>query len=148
MAAQEYFERIRENVIEIERSKGMLDVLMQSEDVSAQSYDCRTSGGEVDAMDKVDRRIDFESRLKERIGELEGELDDATDVLYGKSGRGGLAKLKGNRYADVLCMAYLQAMTWHETADVMRCSQKWCRELASAAFVFVDEFGLSKLREI
>lgn len=146
MRAQEYFEQVRDAVLEIERSKDVLARLKAVEGAKAQSYAQGFSGGGADAADRVNRRIEFEQRLQRRIDEASNALDETTELLYGKDGRGGVASLKGNRYADVLCMAYLQAMPWKEVADVMRCSVKWCHELSAAAFVFIDEVGFARCK--
>lgn len=146
MRAQEYFEQIRETVVEIERSKEMLERLMAHEGVKVQQYAQQFSGGNTDAMDRINRRIEFEQRLQRRIEEASSMLDDATALLYGADDHGGLAKLKGNRYADVLCMFYLYAMPWNEVAEVMRCSDKWCRELSAAAFAYIDAVGFARIR--
>lgn len=146
MRAQEYFEQIRDTVNEIERSKEMLERLLATEGAKVQRYGEQQGAGGSDAMDKINRRIEFEQRLQRRIDEASAMLDEATALLYGDDDHGGLAKLKGNRYADVLCMAYLQAMPWREVAEVMRCSDKWCRELSAAAFAYIDAAGFAKLR--
>ena len=80
--------------------------------------------------------------------EDQAEVDEACVLLYGADNRGGLAKLKGNRYADALCMAYLQAMPWDEIADVMQCSRQWCRELCNVGFRYIDEVGFAALKDI
>lgn len=146
MSAREYFEQIRATVVEIERSEDMLEKLAASEGVMVQQYGGQPGAGGGDAMDRINRRIEFEERLQRRIEELSTMLDEATALLYGEDDHGGLAKLKGNRYADVLCMAYLQAMPWGEVAEVMRCSAKWCRELSGAAFAYIDAVGFARLR--
>lgn len=146
MRAQEYFEQIRDTVNEIERSKEMLERLLATEGAKVQRYGEQQGAGGSDAMDKINRRIEFERRLQRRIDEASAMLDEATALLYGDDDHGGLAKLKGNRYADVLCMAYLQAMPWREVAEVMRCSDKWCRELSASAFAYIDAAGFAKLR--
>ncbi len=68
-------------------------------------------------------------------------------MLYGNDNHGGLAKLKGNRYADAVCMGYCQAMPWADVAVVMQCSPKWCRELCNAAFRYIDAVGVAWLKE-
>lgn len=146
MRAQEYFEGIRETVVEIERSKEMLARLMASEGAKVQRDGEQQGSGSSDAMDRINRRIEFERRLQRRIDEASNMLDEATELLYGEDDHGGLAKMKGNRYADVLCMAYLQGMPWKEVAEVMRCSVKWCRELSGAAFAYIDSVGFAHLR--
>lgn len=146
MSAQEYFEQIRQNVVEIERSKEMLERLLAAEGAKVQRYGEQQGNGNSDAMDRINRRIEFECRLQRRIDEASVMLDEATVLLYGADDHGGLAKLKGNRYADVLCMAYLQAMAWKEVAEVMRCSVAWCHELSNASFIYIDQVGFARLR--
>lgn len=96
MRAQEYFEGIRETVVEIERSKEMLERLKASEGAKVQRYGEQQGNGNSDAMDRVNRRIEFEQRLQRRINEASEMLDEATMLLYGDDDHGGLAKLKGN----------------------------------------------------
>lgn len=146
MRAQEYFEQVREAVLEIERSKEMLARMIAAEGAKVQRYGEQQGNGNSDAMDRVNRRIEFEQRLQRRIDEASTMLDEATALLYGEDDHGGIAKLKGNRYADVLCMAYCQAMPWREVAEVMRCSPKWCHELSNAAFEYIDVVGFARLR--
>lgn len=146
MRAQEYFEQVRETVLEIERSKEMLARLMSAAGVKAQRYEQTFSCGNSDGTEKINRRIEFEQRLQRRIDEASNLLDEAATVLYGNDDHGGIAKLKGNRYADVLCMAYCQAMPWAEVAEVMRCSIKWCHELSNAAFTYIDAVGFARCK--
>ena len=105
MDAKEYFERIRDEVASIEHAKEMLARLKAREGAKAQSYSAGGGGGGSDPMDAINGRIDFEGRLERRIADSQAEVDEACVLLYGADNRGGLAKLKGNRYADALCMA-------------------------------------------
>lgn len=148
MDAKEYFERIRDEVASIEHAKEMLARLKAREGAKAQSYSTGGGGGGSDPMDAINGRIDFEGRLERRIADIQAEVDEACVLLYGADNRGGLAKLKGNRYADALCMAYLQAMQWDEIADVMQCSRQWCRELCNTGFRYIDEVGFAALKDI
>lgn len=99
-------------------------------------------------MDAINARIDLEGKLEQRIACIETDIDEACAVLYGADNHGGLAKLKGNRYADAVCMAYCQAMPWDEIAEVMQCSRQWCRELCNAAFRYIDAVGFGRLKDI
>lgn len=147
MRAKEYFEGIRDEVVKTEQARDMLERLKAKEGVKAQSYQGGSWHGDVsDPMDGVSRRIDFEGRLSQRIKDAEEAIDEALIVLYGADGRGGLSKLKGTRYADAICMAYLQAQEWAEIADIMRCSQQWCRELCNAGFSYIDRVGWAKVK--
>lgn len=148
MDAKEYFESIRDEVASIEHAKEMLARLKAREGAKALSYSASGGGGGSDPMDAINSRIDFEGRLERRIADSQAEVDEACVLLYGSDNRGGLAKLKGNRYADALCMAYLQSMPWDEIADVMQCSRQWCRELCNTGFRYIDEVGFAVLKDI
>lgn len=147
MKAKEYFEGIRAEVVKTDRAREMLERMKAREGAKAQSYQAGGGSGDVsDPMESISRRIDFEGRLKKRIADAEEAIDEACEVLYGADGRGGLAKLKGTRYADAICMGYLQAQEWAEIADIMQCSQQWCRELCRAGFAYIDRVGWAKLK--
>ena len=146
MRAQEYFEQVREAGLEIERSKETLARMLASEGAKVQRYGEQRGKGNSDAADRINRRIEFEQRLQRRIDELSNTLDEATVLLYGEDDHGGLAKLKGNRYADMLCMYYCQAMPWQEITEVMQCSRQWCYELSNVAFAYIDAVGFARLR--
>ena len=147
MKAKEYFEGIRAEVVETERAREMLERMKAQEGAKAQSYqEGGGSHGDSDPMESIVRRIDFEGRLQKRIDDAEEAIDEACEVLYGKDGRGGLAKLKGTRYADAICMAYCQAEPWSEIAEVMQCSQSWAHELCYAGFVYIDRVGWAHVK--
>ena len=147
MDAREFYESIRDEVSSIEKTREMLERLKAREGAKAQSYNATTGGGNADPMDAINSRIDLEGRLRQRIADSADSIDEACTVLYGRDNNGGLAKLKGNRYADAVCMAYCQAMPWADVADVMRCSPKWCRELCNTAFRHIDAVGMAWLKE-
>ena len=69
MRAQEYFEQVRSAVLEIGRSKEMLARMMEAEGAKVQRYGEQQGKGNSDAMDRVNRRIEFEQRLQRRINE-------------------------------------------------------------------------------
>lgn len=148
MRSKEYFEGIRSEVRKIEQTREMLEAMKCKEGAKAQGYQPSTGGSASgDPMDEIARRIDFEGRLQSRIEESAKEVDEACVLLYGADNRGGLAKLKGARYADAVCMLYLQDMPAAEVAEVMRCSAKWCRELCAAAFRYIDRVGMAYVKE-
>lgn len=147
MDAKEYFEAIREEVKAIEGTREMLARLRAKEGAKAQSYSGGGGGGYTDPMDAINGRIDLEGRFERRIADSSAAIDEACTVLYGSDNRGGLARQKGNRYADAICMGYCQAMPWTEVAAVMQCSPKWCRELCNAAFRYIDAVGMAWLKE-
>lgn len=125
----------------------MLARLKAREGAKTQSYVPGCNGAAADLMDSISSRIDFERRLAARIAESRSAVDEACAVLYGTDDHGGLAKFKGNRYADAVCMVYCQAMTWSDAAAVMQCSPKWCRELCNSAFAAIDSVGMAWFKE-
>lgn len=147
MRAREYFEGIRSEVVKTGRAREMLERMKAREGAKAQSLQAGGGGGNaIDPMESISRRIDFEGRLRKRIADAEAMINEACIVLYGTDGRGGLAKLKGTQYADAICMAYLQAEPWGEIADVMQCSQQWCRRLCDVGFAYIDSVGWAHLK--
>lgn len=95
MKAKEYFEGIPCRGGEDRQGAGNARTHEAREGAKAQSYHAGGgSGYAADPMDSIARRIDFEGRLEKRIAAAEEALDEACEVLYGKDGRGGLAKLK------------------------------------------------------
>lgn len=148
MRAQEYFTNVRKTVIDIERSRETLERMKASEDAHVQRYEQGSSNGDTDALDRINMRIEFEARLESRIDEAKVIIAEATEVLYGQDNHGGLAREKGSLYADVVNMAYVQAMTWREVAEIMTRSVSWCRELSNRAFSYIDVVGMYHLRTI
>lgn len=146
MLAREYFEGIRAERVKIAKTEEMLNRMKSREAAKAQSYEIGRGSGGMSISDAIDRRIDMEGRLKKRAANLKKDIDDALTVLYGKDNGGGLAKLKGSRYADAICMGYLQAQPWPEIADIMQCSQQWCHELCNAGFVYIDKVGWAHVK--
>lgn len=142
MKAKEYFEGIRAEVVKTEQAREMLECMRAKEGAKAQSYqESGGSGYSADASLAIIQRIDFEQRLEQRMADARREIDEACALLYGTDGRGGLAKLKGTRYADAICMGYLQAQPWSEIAEIMQGSVRWCHTLCDVGFAYIDEVG-------
>lgn len=146
MRAKEYFEGVRGQAVALARAQETLERMKAREGARTQSYQAGAGGEGADPMESVQRRIDFEHRLGDRIAAARAAVDEACEVLYGTDGRGGLAKLKGTRYADAICMAYCQAEPWNEIADALGSSPQWCRSLCRAGFVFIDRVGWAKVK--
>lgn len=142
MKAKDYFEGIRAEVVKTEKAREMLECMRAKEGAKAQSYQPSDGGGFcADASLAIIQRIDFENRLERRIADAREQIDEACEVLYGIDGRGGLAKLKGTRYADAICMGYLQAQPWADIAEIMQGSVRWCHTLCDVGFAYIDEVG-------
>ncbi len=147
MRAREYFESIRAEVVRLERSRSILERLRAREGARAQSYEISSGSAGGDPMDAVGSRMDMEGRMEARVSQAEAAIHEATAVLYGRDGRGGVAKLKGSRYADAVCLYYVQGSTWAEAAETMMCSRQWCRALAAEAFGYIDRVGWAEIKD-
>ena len=84
---------------------------------------------------------------------LTPELDRALHALYGKSGRGGLAKARTYTDADIICGYYLQGLSWKKVADEMctgydgKYPSQWCRSRAITSIGYMERVGLDALTE-
>lgn len=137
--ARDYFTSILDELRRLARIGQLVEELKSAEGVKAQSYDVIGSpGSSSDPTDRIDGRIDLEARYDTDLRALGMRVDLASIVLYGDDGRGGVAEAKGARYADPVCMRYLQGMGWREISDVMECTPRWCQELCSATFRWLD----------
>lgn len=147
MRAKEYFEGIRAEVVKTERARETLERMRAKEGAKAQSYQVSGGSGDgSDPMDEIARRIDLEGNLRKRMADTERAVDEACALLYGEDGRGGLSKLKGTRYADAICMGYLQAQPWSDIADIMHSSKRWCHTLCDVGFAYIDRVGFAAVK--
>ena len=111
------------------------------EGVRAQGYEPRVMvGGERDHMAHTDSRIDYESRMAERIEQDYRLLDMACAVLYGReSGKGGVDALMGSAVADCISFRYVDARPWSEVAALLgysRWSRRSLRDMCQRGFDF------------
>lgn len=115
-----------------------------------------TIGGSAqhDALEAIDHLIDSGTvaEYESAYALLTSKLDRATDVLYGSSGRGGLAKVRSYTDADILFCHYLQGMGWAEIADEIvkpdsECPRKWCQMRAMRALRYIDRVGMDALAD-
>lgn len=144
--AEDFFEAVREASREAERTRLTLLRMEAREGVRAQGYAERVSvGGERDRMAQTDSRIDYESRMAERIEEDYALLDMACAVLYGReSGKGGVDRLMGSAVADCISFRYVDARPWSEVAALMgysRWSRRSLRDLCQQGFDAIDSLG-------
>lgn len=153
MSARDWFESIRADVLDVVE----LEREIESECASAGPHGQSGSiggGGSHDSMRGIDRIVD--NQMRERLQHMKertnARIERASQVLYGKSDRGGLAAAKGSTDAAILCCYYLQAMEWTEIPaaigrqDVKR-PNGWCRQRAMRALEYIDRVGTKTLAE-
>ena len=154
MAALEWFESIRANVIEVRDLEREIESIETQSGPHGQNAGSVGSGGSHDSLRGIDHLVD--SRMREKLDQqrvaTNAEISRALEVLYGRSCRGGLAKAKSSTDADILCCYYLQGLKWTDIAgevareDVVR-PNGWCRTRALRALAYIDRVGIEPLAD-
>lgn len=154
MSAREWFETIRSNVVEMRDLEREIEGIETQSGPHGQSAGSIGGGGSHDSLRGIDHLVD--SRMREKLERQQtatnAEIERALEVLYGKSGRGGLARAKSSTDADILCCYYLQGMEWPDIAgqvsrgDVAR-PNGWCRTRAMRALAYIDRVGIAPLTD-
>ena len=152
MRARDWFESIRAGVIEVRRMEGDIESIEARMGPHGQSVGSVGGGGSHDGMRGVDRIVDagMRERLARQRSLTTPQIEMALRVLYGRDGRGGLARARSATDADILCCYYLQGMEWAAIAkdvarpDVAR-PNGWVRMRAMRALAFIDRMGYWKL---
>lgn len=151
MTSREYFDSLRSAVLELARMEDRLAALgISATSPKAQGQEPSARGSRSQPIE--DRLIDMEREVDVARSRLEPELDHATHVLYGRSGRGGVARECGSAGADAVCGYYLMGLTWAQVAsELMMPDSKdgahWCRNRASAALARMDSVGMARLAD-
>ncbi len=152
MAALEWFEAIPRLQKRVDDLQDRVASAYASAGPHGQQMGSIGGGGKHDALAGIDSLIDTNAvvELDRAKAELEQTLEQASDVLYGRSGHGGLAKASCSADADILCCHYLQGMGWAEIAkDIVKPDvgypDKWCRMRAVRACRKIDRIGMDDL---
>ena len=152
MGAREYFERIRDDGRDLARRRLRAQEMREQLGSHGQRYGSVGGGGSHDATGALTHVIAYEEEIeRDEVLHLI-EVGQATEILYGRSGRGGLAKRRGSVDADIICCHYLQGMTYAAIAeDVARPESDspvdWCRQRAHRALGYIDRVGVATLTD-
>lgn len=134
-SSRAWFEWVRSCSAYAARSKERLQELEAAEGPRAQTYEPVGHGGTSDPTAATDRRIDYEAERGRSEGEWYRAFDRAGELLYGP---GGVADGLGTGYAEVVDLYYVDALTWREVSERTRYSVRWCHEMATRAFEWLD----------
>ena len=152
MRARDWFECIRADVLEVAKMERRVEDLRSSCGPRSGTFggSATFTPPRVTAQDLL---VDAENRLDLRKKALKSDLDRACAVLYGRDGRGGIAKMRGTAAADSIHGYYLQGMSWPEVAsELVRPESKdaaqWCKRTAYRAIEYADETGLYTLMDL
>lgn len=152
MSARGWFESIRLDVKEAQELADEIEAEYARTGPHGQGGG--STGGSSDQMRGIDRIVDdcMRERLAKKQERVRHRISAATRVLYGKSGRGGLAKERGTVDADILCHYYLEGYEWTELPKLVDCKDVsrpngWCRLRAMRALAYVDRVGIHTLAD-
>ena len=152
--ARELFEAIRADVLEMAGLERSIEDIETQAGPHGQMTGSIGGSGAHDGMRGIDRLVDsgLREELERMRAKVNPEIERATDVLYGRSGRGGVARARSTADADILCGYYLQGMSWPQVAAAHADSDKtspniWCRMRAKRALEFIDRVGAPTLAD-
>lgn len=156
MAAFEWFESLAAEGERIEKIKQSLALLDSRIAPHSQGFEpMGHSGTGTDTMLGM-------ALVSAKLGELrqllplverkhEDRIEYATQVLYGKSGRGGVAKALGTDDADMLCYHYLQGESWASIGRRFEPDASnltvWCQRKAKQVCKQIDRIGMDALAD-
>lgn len=153
MRAQDWLLGIRLHVLEVAKMELRVEELGSRALPHGQRFDRVGHGGSGGGMDSTAlAMVAAAQELDHERAVLARETDQALAVLYGRSGRGGLASERTSADADVLCCYYLMGMGWEQTAtelcgDGERNSRQWCIMRAKRACEAIDRIGVARLAD-
>jgi len=150
MTAREYFDWIRADVLELAEMEDRVAALNELSRAPKAQGQGPSGCGSNRAEPMADRTIDAELELARMKAQVAPELDRACHVLYGRSGRGGVAKARSSADADCIFGYYLVGMSWREVADELvrpesKDAKHWCMMRAYRALEYMDRVGMSWL---
>lgn len=150
MSAHDLFEDTRALVLSVTELAQQVKALESAAEPHGQRLEGFIGSRSSDAMATVHALILAREKLERTTIELDARLDYGTSILYGASGRGGLAKARSSTDADCICGYYLQGMTWREVADELarpesKDAPQWCKRRAYRALRYIDKVGVYEL---
>ena len=148
MTARDWLESIRADVVELRELEYQVLEVETKLGPHGQRMGSIGGAGDPDKMRPVDRLMDsgLREKLEAQKAKVDRRVEHATRVLYGESGRGGVAGARGYLDADILCAYYLQGEEWPEIASMLASFNParpngWCRQRAMRALEFIERTG-------
>ena len=144
---------IRREVVEVARLEGRAEELEGRAGPCGMGTTSVSGGGKAELMTPADHAAQIRQEIDVRNARLTPRLDFACEVLYGRSGRGGLAQARSYTDADIITGYYLQGLTWPQVAKELtqdidsKWPAQWCRSRAMSSIVAMERIGLLKLAD-
>ena len=156
MGALDFFEGILTEGERIRRISEQLALLDSRISPHGQGFEPMGHGG--GGSDRMlahailsDKLGELRAQLPELERKHEAKLERATDVLYGKSGRGGLAKATCTDDAVMLLFHYCPGESWASIARRYEIEDanltRWCQRRAVKVCRVIDRIGMDALAE-
>lgn len=150
MSVRDWFDSIHDQVTAIAESEKAIRAMRLSIGSHGQSFGPISKGSITDQSAAILSIVTMENELDVMRARLAPELDRALAVLYGMSGRGGLAKLRDSTDADCICGYYLMGMSWSDIASELTPDEstdpaQWCKRRAYRALVYLERCDLDEL---
>lgn len=143
MRAREYFERVKSAAAARERICETLERMRSSAELHVQSYS--DAGGHASDAEPVVNLVAQEMMLEDFQRMYDAILDDASAVLFGIHGRGGVAKGCGEAEAVAIHTIYCELGDDAEAAKRCECTPDWARHLCERGFRWIDSQGFERL---
>ena len=150
LSAKDFFEGILADVARANELEAKVELARNAAGPHGQGEGA--GGGAHDALSGIDSLIDSgaERELERMRDGVNERISLALAMLYGRSGRGGLARSRGSTDADILCCRYLQGYGWSQIARMMGDESRpvdrhWCQTRASRALAWIDSQDVDML---
>lgn len=143
--ARDFFEGVKAAAEEVQDTERKLERMKVAEGLKAQSYELATAHSitDVNGTKAINTRIDFESRMAERIQDDLRLLNLADAVVYGNDCNSGLAALVGSSNADIVWLRYRKSMKWSAVASITGLTVRTCQLNSNTALDVLDAHGLA-----
>lgn len=153
VSALDWFETLGAARSEAERLERSIENARACAGPHSPAFAAMGGRGHADPLAGIDRLIDSKSveKLEMVRAAIARRETRAKHVLYGRSGRGGLARATSREDADILFLRYIKGMSWAAIAreyepETVNLSQ-WCKRRAQRACRQVDRIGADVLAD-
>lgn len=140
-SAADLFAAARSASRDIRRTEAMVDRMREECGMRSPRVDGSRCGEPWDSMGPVDRLMDYEALVRERMAADAALVKLARRILYGIGGDGGVAALLSPLHADAVCLRYLCSLSWERCGEALGYSQSHARRLVAEALDVVDAVG-------
>lgn len=131
MKAKQYLNQFKKINDDIDSQIEQIERLRaRAERCTAELTDEPMGGGTSDKTAVIDRRIDLEAKLSDKVIHLYDMIDEADGLISG---------LDKAEHRAVLRHYYINDKTWEETAVAMHYSYKWIHHLHGRALLELDK---------